>query len=193
MGIRFSKRHPIFGTPGHSRMQYDLKTPDLRIAEAAAEGDCDLLARFRQGDREAFTLIYRMHSPAVFRFALHMSGDKVKATEITQDVFVWLIHHPDNFDPTRGGLGSFLIGVARRLLLHRWHDERRWVSLNEAGLDFDRRQGAASGADESEVTRLREFIAALPLRYREVVVLCDLEGHTYEAAAGMLECAVGTV
>ena len=36
------------------------------------------------------------------------------------------------------------------------------------------------------------MIAALPARYREVVILCDLEGHTYEAAAAALECAVGT-
>lgn len=158
--------------------------------------DEELLARYGAGDREAFTLIYRRYSPAVFRFALHMTSDPMKAAETAQDVFVWLIHHPGNFDPSRGELGAFPIGVARRSLLRRWRNERKWVPLEEARAAFGGSSNAGrapSGAGESRVERLREVIAALPTRYREVVVLCDLEGHTYETAAGVLECAVGTV
>jgi DNA-directed RNA polymerase specialized sigma24 family protein len=70
-------------------MQYDLKMPDADVPDA----NRDLIAPLRAGDREAFTLIYQAHSSAVFRLALHMSGDAMKATEMTQDVFVWLIHH----------------------------------------------------------------------------------------------------
>jgi len=174
----------------------DANLPDANMRKTSPGVDRDLLARFREGDREAFTLIYQMHCPSVFRFVLHMCGDTVVAAEVTQDVFVWLIHHPGRFDASRGNLGPFLIGVARRFLLRRWRNERRWEPLEEAGAEFDGRAGAGyvpSDANESRVARLREVIAALPPRYREVVVLCDLEGHTYEAAAGVLECAVGTV
>jgi len=157
----------------------------------------DLLARFRAGDREAFTLIYRMHSPAVFRFALHMTGDQMKANEIAQDVFVWLIHHADKFDPARGELGVFLIGITRKFLLRQYRNERKWIPLEEARVApgrLPRSGGAPPGPpDESQAAWLREAIATLPARYREVVVLCDLEGNTYEAAAVALECAVGTV
>jgi hypothetical protein len=59
----------------------------------------------------------------------------VKATEATQVVFVWLIHHPDGFDPARGELGAFLVGVARKLLKRRYSEELRWVPLDEYG-DF---------------------------------------------------------
>ncbi len=177
-----------------------MKMPDAKMPEISP-GDRDLPARFREGDREAFTPIYKLHSPGVFRFLLHMCGDEMKAAEVTQDVFVWLIHHPGQFDPSRGGLGPFLIGVARRFLLRRWRNERRWIPLEEAGANFEGRSGAGyaqaggveSQVDDAQVVRLREMIAALPARYKEVVVLCDLEGHTYEAAAGILECAVGTI
>ncbi len=150
-----------------------------------------LAARFRTGDREAFTLIYQTWSPAIFRFSLHMSGDTVKASEITQDVFVWLIHHPNRFDASRGGLGAFLMGVARRLLLRRWHNENRWLPLEEA--DSPIAESAETTPVDSRVARLRELIDRLPSRYREVVVLCDLEELSYEEAASILECAVGTV
>jgi len=154
--------------------------------------DAELLARFRKGDREAFTLIYRTHSPGVFRFALHMSGDPAKATEITQDVFVWLIHHPEHFDVSRGQLGAFLTGVARRFLLRQWKRDRRWAPI-EAAAGFLRSSAASEMHGDSRLAQLRELVASLPGRYREVVVLCDLEGHSYDEAASILNCALGTV
>jgi RNA polymerase sigma-70 factor, ECF subfamily len=140
-------------------------------------------------DPETFTALYRIHHPAVFRFALSMTWDRAAAAEVTQDVFVWLLHHPDSFDPGRGELNSFLLGVARKLLQRHGRTDRRLVPLEEGA-------HAAMEAPEDEqagVEALRAAIAALPLRYREVVVLCDLEGLTYEEAAVAAGCAIGTV
>ena len=148
------------------------------------------MRRFRAGDRDAFTGIYRAHSPAVHRFALHMTGDPGKATEVTQDVFVWLIHHPEGFDPKRGELGAFLTGVARKLVQRRWHQEKRWVPYEEASA---RSVQPVTHHGNEDAEQLRSAIAALPERYREVVVLCDLEEKSYEDAASQLECATGTI
>jgi RNA polymerase sigma-70 factor (ECF subfamily) len=150
--------------------------------------DHDLLRRFRAGDRDAFTAVYRSHQGSVFRFARLMTGDEIKAAEVTQDVFVWLIHHPGDFDPERGGLGGFLVGVARYMLKRRYSEERRWVPIEEAS-------PAAAPVHESsyDTELLRQAIAALPVRYREVVALCGLEGKSYEESAAIIGCAVGTV
>jgi RNA polymerase sigma-70 factor (ECF subfamily) len=152
--------------------------------------DRDLMRRFRAGDRDAFTSIYRAHAAAVRRFALHMTADPEKATEITQDVFVWLIHHPEGFDPKRGELGAFLTGVARKFVQRRWQQDKRWVPWDEAETPSVE-HAAHAGDDDAE--KLRSAIAALPERYREVVVLCDLEEKSYEDAAVQLECATGTI
>lgn len=146
------------------------------------------MRRFRAGDRDAFTGIYRAHSPAIHRFSLHMTGDPDRATEVTQDVFVWLIHHPEKFDPQRGELGAFLTGVARKLMQRHWTQAKRWVPYEEADAPA---VGPVTGDEDAD--QLRTAIAALPERYREVVVLCDLEEQSYEEAASRLECATGTV
>jgi RNA polymerase sigma-70 factor, ECF subfamily len=140
-------------------------------------------------DRDEFLAIYRAHHAAVFRFARMMTGDPVKAAEVTQDVFVWLIHHPGEFDPKRGGWSGFLVGVARYLLKRRTREERRWVPIEETVI------APAAGRSESrhDVELLRQAVAALPSRYREVVALCGLEGKSYEEAAAIVGCAVGTV
>jgi RNA polymerase sigma-70 factor (ECF subfamily) len=139
-------------------------------------------------DREAFTALYRTHQPGVYRFSLSMSGDPATAAEVTQDVFVWLIHHPDSFDPARGELSSFLVGVTRKFLLRRGRYDQRLVPLDDGG-DV----AAEPAGGDPDVETLRIAIAALPPRYREVVVLCDLDGRSYEEAAMALSCATGTV
>jgi RNA polymerase sigma-70 factor (ECF subfamily) len=157
--------------------------------------DSELLKRFREGDRDAFTLLYGTHQASVFRFAMLMTGDHGRATEVTQDVFVWLIHHAGSFDPARGELGAFLAGVTRKFLLRRRGEELRWAPLNEnlAAVErTDQGEGSKSSAD-ADADALRRAVLLLPEKYREVVVRCDLEEKSYEEAAGLIGCAVGTV
>jgi len=168
------------------------------LLELHTSMDCErrsdryLTERFREGDREAFTTLYRTHHPAVFRFAFYMTGDRGKAAEITQDVFVWLIHHPGEFDPERGDLPAFLGGVARKLLYRQQRSERRWLPFPRLEA-HDAGSAAVDLARGIDTTALRKAIALLPVRYREAVVLCDLENKTYDEAATSLGCAVGTV
>jgi RNA polymerase sigma-70 factor (ECF subfamily) len=151
--------------------------------------DRDLVERFRGGDREAFQELYRAHFPAVFRFAFYMTGDRIRAGEITQDAFVWLVHHSQQFDAERGDLAAFLGGVARKMLQRQQRSERRWLPLVEVS--------AASEPDglerEQEAAEVRRAIASLPDRYREAVVLCDLEDKSYDEAAAIMGCPKGTV
>jgi RNA polymerase sigma-70 factor (ECF subfamily) len=163
---------------------------ELSALSCANTGEREMTWSETIRDRERFTALYRAHQPAVFRFALSMSGDRAVAAEVTQDVFVWLIHHPDRFDPARGELSSFLLGVARKFLARRGRDEKRLVL-------FDEKAHAVAEPDahgpESDIEALRAAIAALPPRYRELVVMCDLEGLSYEEAAAATGCATGTV
>jgi RNA polymerase sigma-70 factor (ECF subfamily) len=170
----------------------ELPTPVAAIAayvRVESSLDSSVIELFRAGDRDAFTAVYRAHHAEVFRFAFHMTADPASASEITQDAFVWLIHHASEFDPQRGVLPAFLKGVARKLLQRRQRSERRWLPFSEVtafstGVDFTRGIDAES---------LRKAIALLPLRYREAIVFCDLEGQSYDEAAALLGCAVGTI
>jgi RNA polymerase sigma-70 factor, ECF subfamily len=152
--------------------------------------DGELVERFRNGDRDAFSALYRAHHAAVFRFALYLTGDREQASEVTQEVFVWLVHHPSAFDPERGDLPAFLGGVARQMVRRRRREAQRWLPLNET------MAGTAPppeiGVDE-DAAELWKAIASLPDRYRETVILCDLEEMSNEQAAGVLGCAVGTI
>jgi RNA polymerase sigma-70 factor (ECF subfamily) len=167
------------------------------MQEPERKPDRVLVEQFRAGDREAFTALYHAHFPAVYRFAFYMTGDRLRAAEITQDAFVWLVHHADDFDAERGDLGAFLGGVARKLLLRQQRTERRWLPFDGTVAACETQNGSGGFAGEmereEEAAQLRRAIAALPVRYREAVVLCDLQSKSYEEAAALLGCAMGTV
>jgi RNA polymerase sigma-70 factor, ECF subfamily len=161
--------------------------------------DDELLIRIHSGDEQAFVSLYRRRQGAIYRFALHMSGSEVAAEDITQEVFLTLLRDAGGYDPERGSLAGYLFGIARKLVLRQLERGRLDVALDsgieEAALpamaveddplhDLTRREGLEA---------LRRAVLALPRRYREVVVLCDLEEMDYADAAAALGCPIGTV
>jgi RNA polymerase sigma-70 factor, ECF subfamily len=165
----------------------------------APETDEDLLIRIHSGDEQAFVSLYRRRQGAIFRFALHMTGAEAQAEDITQEVFLALLRAECGFDPTRGTLSGYLFGIARKLVLRQMERGRQDVAL-DAGLEESALPELAVDDDPLvELARregldaLRRAVLALPRRYREVVVLCDLEEVDYADAAEVLGCPIGTV
>lgn len=70
----------------------------------------------------------------IFGFAWRMTGSTPMAEDVTQEAFLVLLRHPERFDPLRGTLRAFLLGVARNRVLKRWGGENRSVALaDDAG------------------------------------------------------------
>jgi RNA polymerase sigma-70 factor (ECF subfamily) len=163
--------------------------------------DSELLQAMRAGDEEALAALYRRRQPGIYRFALQMCGSQELAEDITQEVFMVLMREAHTFDPARGSLSAFLMGIARHHVLRRLQRERFYVSMNEApdngGLTSQVLVTTAGPLDEMSraeaIEGVRRAVLALPERYREVVVLCDLQEVSYGEAAEILGCAIGTV
>src|SRR5687767_16008824 len=81
--------------------------------------DFELLRSMLAGDEEALSALYRRRQGSVYRFALQMSGSKSIAEDVTQEVFLFLMREGHVFDPARGSLSAFLLGVARNHVLRR--------------------------------------------------------------------------
>ena len=157
--------------------------------------DADLHRRTASGSRDAFTELFRRRSPAVYRFALRMSGDPTVADEVVQETFSALIRNPELYDPSRGELVSYLFGAARnqlaRLRAREARDEAQGPKLDARP---DNRETPLDGLTRTErIETVRRAVLALPEPYREAVVLCDLGEFTYAEAAKALGTAVGTV
>jgi RNA polymerase sigma-70 factor, ECF subfamily len=147
-------------------------------------------------DPESFTALYRQNSSGIYRFALHMSGSETVAEEVTQEVFLLLIDNPRSYNAARGEIGPFLYGVARNLVKRHLEHGRRQQYFDdgeEEALFTVAVDPLGDLTQQENLLALKEAVAALPPKYREVVVMCDLQELSYEAAAKAIDCAVGTV
>ena len=156
-----------------------------------------LVAHTAAGNRDAFAELYRVCRPDVFRFARHMSGSDTLAEDVVQDVFLAVIEQAGRYQPGRAGVVPWLFGIASNHV-RRWRHRRVWLPL-PLETSAEGRRFVAEGDPVDDLMRrqheaaLERAILALPVRFREVVVLCDLQELSYEAAAGGLGCAIGTV
>jgi RNA polymerase sigma-70 factor (ECF subfamily) len=163
--------------------------------------DEELLRRSAKGDEEAFTVLYRRHADVLYRFAFRMTGSSWGAEEIVQDVFMTLVREPGKYDAERGTLPAFLFGITRNKIMK--YNERlpREISLVErqedgsgGGLTLRDSFTPAMWAEQRErLEKVRAAVMELPIEFRETVVLCELEEMSYEQAARMLDCPIGTI
>lgn len=163
------------------------------------DSDEELLLRIRSGDEEAFLGLYRRRQGAIYRFVLHISGSTAMAEDITQEVFLAVLRNECGYDPDRGTLSGYLFGIARKLVLRQVERGRADVPLETDAEEASLPELAVIQDPLGDLTHrerleaLRRAVATLPRRYREVVVLCDLEEVDYAEAAVVLNCPIGTV
>lgn len=160
--------------------------------------DADLVQRMAAGDRDAFATVFRRHQATVFRFSRQMLGSKEAAEDVTQDVFIALAQHAARYDGSRGSLSTYLYGIARHLVLQRHRRSHSRVEIDVDGATGEPALMTASRTVDDIcraqlVRELRIAILRLPVHYREVIVLCELNSLSYEEAASIIECPVGTI
>jgi RNA polymerase sigma-70 factor, ECF subfamily len=172
------------------------------IKALANPSDDELLRLMLAGDAAAFEMLYDRRQAGVYRFALRMSGSEALAEDVTQDVFIALMRDGWQYDATRGSVSAYLYGMARNRVLRRLERDRSFVSIADELADdettmsekFITREDPLAEFTRNEVIdSVRQAILALPAHYREVVVLCNLQEMSYDEAANVIGCAVGTV
>jgi len=124
-----------------------------------------------------------------------MAGSATLAEDIVHEVFVALIGSASRYRPGQTTAKLWLLGIARNHV-RRARSIRRWLSIDEEQsdraftVDTDPVGDIERGRD---LDALRRAIVGLPARYREAVVLCDLQEFSYADAAAAVGCAIGTI
>jgi RNA polymerase sigma factor (sigma-70 family) len=159
--------------------------------------DGSVLDRFRSGSVEvaevAFGILVERHGPMVLRVCRQILGDVHDAEDAAQATFLVLARQAGSIRRT-DSLASWLYGVAARLAARarvdaarRRRRERRVAERVMARHRDDSRDAAETWPE------LYEELGRLPDRFRLPVLLCHLEGLSYEQAARQLGCPVRTV
>ncbi len=175
---------------------------DIRTAETPA--DAELIEKARNGDEKAFTRLVRRYEETVYSFALKLCRDRDKAAEALQDTFINVYRKLGQFDG-RSKFSTWLYSIVLNncLMKNRKRKlESETLSIDAEFPDHEEADRHIASWDDSPLTgvmkkelrqRLDEAIEKLPMEYRVVFVLRDVEGEKAEDVAKILHLSVPAV
>lgn len=163
--------------------------------------DAELVARWQDGDLNAFANLVRRHEGRVYRMLYRMLGTREEAEDATQEAFLSLHRHGHRFR-REARFSTFLYRVAanaalnRRRTLGRARARQQALAARQAAGDElptapRDPEGATTGAEVQG--RVQEALLELPQDLRLAVVLYDIEGQSYREIADTLGIPEGTV
>jgi len=179
------------------------------MAELVREDEVQLIARSQLGDVDAFNQLVLNYQQSTYGVVFRMLGDRDAAADVTQDVFIAAFRGIQSF---RGGSSfrAWLMRIASNAACDYWRRTQRHPT-ESLDVDTNDDDGHAASILNSAVAigqevnpeeyllnrELQELIQRglqeLPLDQRVAVVLCDIQGLSYEEIAATTQATIGTV
>lgn len=169
------------------------------LSSLSSTPDLDLARRHRYGDSSAFEEVYRSYASMVFNLCLRMVGNREEAEDLAQEVFLRIHRHLGRFSG-RSALKTWIYRVTinycrSKLSRKRWFMRSIKEEDEEGGVQLE---DTARGPEDQTLahddarTVMKALLQVKP-KFREAVVLRDLEGMSYDEIAEVLKVRIGTV
>jgi RNA polymerase sigma-70 factor (ECF subfamily) len=172
---------------------------------ARADPDVQLMLAVQQGDQAAYYRLFEKHVAGVIGFAMQFVGNRARAEELAQDVFLQVYRTRSRYTP-RARFKTWLYRMVTNACLselrrpeHRVHLQPLDPPLGEeideptASLEVPSRSGEEIALDREAVDRLRAAVAELPAQQRAALLLARVNGLSYDEVAASLSCSVSAV
>lgn len=152
------------------------------------------------GDKQAFALLAHRHLGAIESYALRMLGDRARAQDVTQEVFLRLWRRADRFDVKRAKLSTWLHQIAHNLCIDQFRDGARYRPIEPFGVGPTEgtTEGTTAGTTDSTAPdhdaeqdrALQVALGLLPERQRTALVLTYYQGLPNRDVAQIMDLSV---
>ncbi len=177
----------------------------LGRAELQELDDNELVTLYLGGTSRAFDLLVERYQTRLLNFVYRTVGDRERAEDLVQEAFVRVYRHLARFDQSKK-FSTWVYTIASNLAKNELRNRARnplvyFQTMTSGWEDEDRplefEDPSARPDDAFDRRHLREQVDAavlrLPVHHRQVFVLRELEGRSYEEIAEMTKCNLGTV
>ncbi len=179
-----------------------------RDVETQAQVDAEFLEKLKLGDAEAFDNLVVLYINDVYKLLFRLTADEEEARDLTQETFLRALKAIKKF---RGesNLKTWLFRIAINIShsqFRRWQKRGFHLTLSLDSHDESQKEILGNKLKSSEFEnpeeeflrkerelRLLQALSLLPKRFRDAVVLRDIEGFSYEEISEILQTSVGTV
>ncbi len=170
---------------------------DARKPQGDRLSEAEAIERAKQGDAEAFEVLYNLHKRRVYSLCLRMTANTAEAEDLAQEAFLQLFRKIGTF---RGesAFSTWLHRMAVNVVLMRLRKKGLPVVPLEDTQDTEeeapkKELGAPDAVLAGSIDRLQleRAVAALPPGYRMIFVLHDVEGYEHNEIASIVGCSIG--
>jgi len=163
--------------------------------EPAPDEDAQLMLAFQQGDETCFEQLFQRYKKPVINFAFRFTGRAEVAEELAQEIFVKCYMARETYRPS-ARFTTWLFRIARN---HCLNEVRRQDYRHRTEPISEERPLAGGASPEAQAQAraleraVQQALAALPESQRTALVLCQLQGMSYEEIAATMETTVSAV
>ena len=161
-------------------------------ASPASIGDSESYDQaFAAGDESALEALYQDSSSLVYTLALRALNDAEDAADVTQQTFVAAWRGRAGFDPSKGALRGWVVGIARRKIADALASRTKQLKV----ADVVEQHAATTTSHSDDVNRvlISHEIEALGDPRATIMTMAFFDGHTHEQVAEHLDMPLGTV
>lgn len=152
----------------------------------------------KRGTREGFERAVEAIFPSIFSTALRLTRNRDEAQDLTQEAVVRAFQAYDRFDGNN--FKAWMLRILTNIFINRYRKEKRGPDIDSienqpAAENVAAVEGDPGGElfDNLMGEQVEEALMSLPEEYRTAVLLCDVEGMSYEEIAESLQVPIGTV
>lgn len=167
-------------------------------AHRTKTADQELLLRIHARDEAALGMLYDQYSGLVYTLALRVVGDRELAREVLQDAFMRCWDGAERYDPARGSVPGWLMGIARNRAIDTLRGRQHQARLREqTALPEPGSRGEPRHEDDTETMLLdhsvHDALGTLSHTQRQVIELSYYGGFSQTEIAERLDRPLGTV
>jgi RNA polymerase sigma-70 factor (ECF subfamily) len=146
----------------------------------------NIIKEAKQGSKEAFTTLMQRYKDHVYRFAYGMLGDAMEAEDVSQETFIKAYYSLSKLE-NEAAFGSWLTQILSNICYDRYKKKKMtFIELND--------QVYQNKTDQQQLRlTLAEAIENLSLEHREVIILKDVQGYSYDEISEIIKIPLGTV
>ncbi|MCK5057362.1 MAG: RNA polymerase sigma factor [Candidatus Aminicenantes bacterium] len=158
----------------------------------------DIIERLKQRDSEAWTMMINRYSKKVYNFALNFAGNREDASDITQDIFIKVYNNIDKFKEEKN-FNSWLLKLSKNYCIDFWRKNKN--ARRKVELDDTIRNEAVHGQQQTpedslirknDINYLRGKLLLLPPDLRTLIIMRDIQDHSYRDIAEHFNIPLGT-
>jgi RNA polymerase sigma-70 factor (ECF subfamily) len=163
--------------------------------------DMDILAQVSAGNVDAYGKIVGRHNGRLYNFVYRFVGDRETAEDVVQETFLRAFRKRTEYRAI-ANFSTWLFTIAGNLAKSELRRRKRWRMFSierdeetDTGMDIPDESARPDKVAESSLAdgQIQQAIASLPDNYKQVILLRDVQGMSYQEISDIVDCPVGTV